>query len=283
MERKKQDGSASILKDNGDTTTEYVDAAEFRYYPLDANGNAIPSGSNTAIAKPATPMYWRIQAFFNGVYGLSEGALLFAQKDASHHNVTGVGKKTSVTIALEEAAHTYNLYVYGDKTQLETLKAWQQYCVTALNTAGLTETQKKHIKMEAVFPEYALLLLHTDYSVTFTRTNSEADTWTRQNSVGCTLQSGAANVTSVSGNTLTYQSLYNLMKSLGIERPSEQYGYNGKNLSGGDARISAGWRNLSFTDSNAGILDLYGKDVTVGITLSDCLSHSAFVNWGVTL
>ena len=283
LERKKQDGSASILADNGDTTTEYVDAAEFRYYPLDANGNAIPSGSNTAVAKPATPMYWRIQAFFNGVYGLSEGALLFQQTGASHNTVTGVGKNTSVTIALQKSAHAYNLYVVDGKTQLETLKAWQQYCVTALNTAGLTETQKKHIKMEAVFPEYALLLLHTDYSVTFTRENSDADTWTRQNSVGCTLQSGAANVTSVSGNTLTYQSLYDLMKSLGIERPSEQYGYNGKSLSGNDARIGAGWMQLTFTDSNAGVLGLYGKDVTMGITLSNVLSHSAFVNWGVTL
>ena len=281
LERKKQDGDNSILSDNGDTTTEYVDASEFRYYALDANGNAIPSGSNTAVAKPATPYYWRIQAFFNGVYGLSEGGLLFKQKDASHNTVTGVGKNTSVTIALEEAAHTYNLYVYGNKSQIETLKAWQQYCVTALNTAGLTETQKKHIKMEAVFPEYAMLLLYTDYSVTFTRTSDKADTWTKKDGVTCTLQSVAANVTSVSGATLTYQSLYNLMKNeLGIETPSEQYGYDGVSKSGQTQTIGAGYMNMTFTDTD-GYLGFIPKDVTVGITLSNVLSHSAFKNWGV--
>jgi hypothetical protein len=69
---------------------------------------------------------------------------------------------------------------------------------------------------------------------------------------------------------------------LGIERPSEQYGYNGKSLSGTDVRISAGWMNLSFKDTD-GNLGFIPKDVTVGISLSDCASHSAFVNWGVTL
>ena len=282
LERKKQDGDNSILSDNGDTTTEYVDASQFRYYPLDANGNAIPSGSNTAVAKPATPYYWRIQAFFNGVYGLSEGSLLFKQKDGEHNTVTGVGKNTSVTIALEKAAHAYELYMYGGKSQIETLKAWQQYCVTALTTEGLTETQKKHIKAEAVFPEYAMLLLYTDYSVTFTRTSDKADTWTKKDGVTCTLQEAAKNVTSVSGATLTYQSLYNLMKNeLGIETPSEQYGYNGVNKSGNTQTIGAGWMNMTFSDTDAGFMGWGSKDVTVGITLSNVLSHSAFKNWGV--
>ena len=283
LERKKQDGDNSILSDNGDTTTEYVDASEFRYYALDKDGNPLKSGEETSnnVAKPATPYYWRIQAFFNGVYGLSEGSLLFKQKDGSHNTVTGVGKNTSVTIALEKAAHAYELYMYGGKSQIETLKAWQQYCVTALNTAGLTETQKKHIKMEAVFPEYAMLLLYTDYSVTFTRTNDKADTWTKKDGVTCTLQSVAANVTSVSGATLTYQSLYNLMKNeLGIETPSEQYSYEGKNSSGSAITIGAGWMNMTFIDTN-GSLGIFEKTLTVGITLSNVLSHSAFKNWGV--
>ena len=43
------------------------------------------------------------------------------------------------------------------------------------------------------------------------------------------------------------------MKSLGIERPSEQYGYNGKSLSGTDARISAGWMQLTFTDADGNL------------------------------
>ena len=284
MESKKQDGDNSILSDNGDTTTtEYVDASEFRYYGLDANGDPVKSGSTTTVVKPATPYYWRIQAFFNGVYGLSEGSLLFKQKDGSHNTVTGVGKNTTKTIELEKAAHAYELYRYGGKSQLETLKAWQQYCVTALTTEGLTETQKKHIKAEAVFPEYAMLLLYTDYSVTFTRTSDKADTWTKKDGVTCTLQEAAKNVTSVSGNTLTYQSLYNLMKNeLGIETPSEQYGYNGVSKSGQTQTIGAGWMNMTFTDTDA-YLGFISKDVTVGITLSNVLSHSAFKNWGVTL
>ena len=284
MESKKQDGDNSILSDNGDTTTEYVDASEFRYYGLDANGEPVKSGSTTTVVKPATPYYWRIQAFFNGVYGLSEGSLLFKQKDGEHNTVTGVGKNTSVTIALEKAAHAYELYMYGGKSQIETLKAWQQYCVTALTTEGLTETQKKHIKAEAVFPEYAMLLLYTDYSVTFTRTSDKADTWTKKDGVTCTLQEAAKNVTSVSGATLTYQSLYNLMKNeLGIETPSEQYGYNGVNKSGNTQTIGAGWMNMTFSDTDAGFMGWGSKDVTVGITLSNVLSHSAFKNWGVTL
>ena len=128
-----------------------------------------------------------------------------------------------------------------------------------------------------------MLLLYTDYSVTFTRTSDKADTWTKKDGVTCKLQSAAANVTSVSGATLTYQSLYNLMKNeLGIETPSEQYSYEGKNKTGSAVTIGAGWMNLSFKDTD-GYLGFMSKDVTVGITLSNVLSHSAFKNWGVTL
>lgn len=278
MERKKQGGGASILKDNNDNTSEYVDASQFRYYPLDKDGNPIKPGETTTVVKPATPQYWRIQAFFNGVYGLSEGALLFKQTDGTHNKVTDVGLATSTTIALEKAAHAYNLYVYGEKTQLETLKAWQGYCAAALKTPGLTTEQSNRIKAEAVFPEYAMLLFYTDYSVTFTRADNKATDWTKGATV-CNLQSDVT-LTSVSGSTLSYQELYDLMKSLGFETPSEQYGYDSVNNAGTTLKIGAGWMNISFKYKKYGVVT---TETEKGYTLADCLYHSAFKTWGVTL
>ena len=266
LERKKQGSEASILADNGDTTAEYVDSSQFRYYATDAGA--------------ATPAYWRIQAFFNGVYGLSTGNLLFNQSSDSAHNSPANAKlNTSATIALEKSAHAYNLYVYGNKTQLETLKAWQQYCIDALNTPGLTETQIKRIKTEAIFPEYAMLLIYSDYSVTFTRPDSKSQTWTRSEP-SSVMQSGVTGLTSASGNTLTYQSLYNFMRELGIDRPSEQYGYDSKNSSGTVVKTGAGWMNMPYQYKRWGVLT---TDATLGHTLNDCLYHSFFKNWGVTL
>jgi hypothetical protein len=167
------------------------------------------------------------------------------------------------------------LYTYGNKTQLETLKAWQQYCVDALNTPGLTAEQIARVKAEAVFPEYAMLLIYTDYTVTFERSGKYKTNWAKKDGVTCTLQSGVQGLTSISGNALTYQNLYNFMKNdIGMVKPSEQYGYDGKNSSGSAIRIGAGWMNMSYkTYSNQ----------TYSATLADCLSNSAFVNWGVTL
>jgi hypothetical protein len=71
-----------------------------------------------------------------------------------------------------------------------------------------------------------------------------------------------------------------MMKSLGFETPSEQYGYDSVNSAGTTLKIGAGWMNISFKYKKYGYIT---TETEKGYTLSDCLYHSAFKTWGVTL
>ena len=193
-------------KQTGDTVDSYVDVSTLQY-----------TSEYVADFK---------QSFFNGAYNYYMPYVVFPNR-------------SSTTITGETDLYVHSSY----GTQLLTLEAWYTYCQTALT---LVEDAKyiKRIKMESIFPEYAILLLYTKYDIS--ENYQSGSSW--KGTVTCTKPT--TNIT-----ISTYQEFYNKVVELGITRQSEFYTFDSEN-------VIAVYSDLIGTD--------YG------------LYASFFKNWGVT-
>ena len=144
------------------------------------------------------------QGFFNGSYGWNLTSMVFGTRQSSYSNV----------------APSTNVFVYGTKTQLQTLEGWYTYCQTALGQVEEGSKYAKRIQLEALMPEYMYLTYHSTYTM---GTSSSAP------SVTSNFPSSSDVFT-----TTSYQDFYNRVDALGMLKPSEFYGFN----AGGDVQAT---------------------------------------------
>ena len=119
-----------------------------------------------------------------------------------------------------------DVYQYGGKTQLETLKAWYQYCITAKGMVAADSVYAKRIQVESWFPEYALRLFHSTYTINFNLVKGDYSFTggTYNYSATCT---GVTSTLSVdTGLTRSAAEFYNELIAGGMITPSEQSTFN---------------------------------------------------------
>ena len=246
-------------------TSNYVNYEHFSHHDYDATEYPYYHYYTDGTSKQAvrTTQADRVQAWFNGAFGLSQMGILFGDiTDEDLKVATSVGATEmpdSAHAALTFTPQT-NLYIYGEKTQLETLKAWYQYCATAKGMVAADSVYAKRIQVESWFLEYALRLFHSTYTVNFELVRS----LTANYSATCT---GITSTLSAdTGLNRSATEFYNELIAGGMVRPSEQYTFDTAEM------LSLGW-----------VQNFYRNDGQTVFKNANCIceiSASAFVNWG---
>ena len=253
-------------------TGNYVDCGNFSHSDYDATNYPYYHYYTDGTSKQAvrTTHADRVQAWFNGAFDLSQTWILFGDlADGALDVATSVGTNENpspIHAALTLSPQT-NVYTYGEKTQLETLKAWYQYCVTAKGIVAADSIYAKRIQVESWFPEYALRLFHSTYTVNFNLVKGDYSLsgFTYNYSATCT---GVTSTLSAdTGLSRSAAEFYNELIAGGMIRPSEQFTFNTAE------KLSIGW-----------IQTFYRNDGKTSFRSANCvceISASPFVNWGV--
>ena len=248
-------------------SADYVDYVNFSHFDYDATNSPYYHYYTDGTSKQAvrTSQADRIQAWFNGAFDLSKVGVLFGDIDGALNVATSVEKYSypdSAHAALTFTPKT-DVYNYGGNTQLDTLKAWYGYCVTAQGEVAADSVYARRIQVESWFPEYALRLFHSTYTVNFNLTKSSflSDNYTAEcTGVTSTLDENI-------GLSRSATEFYNELISFGMISPSE---LNAFNTTG---KLSLGW-----------VQKFYKKDGVTVFENANCvceISASMFVNWGV--
>ena len=260
-----------IVMDGKRQTSNYFDIGKFSYYDYDATDypyyHYYTDGTREQVV--ITSQADRVQAWFNGSFKLPQAGILFGDLSNEDFNVaTSVGKyenPTPIHAALTLSPLT-DVYRYGEKTQLETLKAWYQYCVTAKGMVASDSIYAKRIQVESWFAEYALRLFHSTYTVNFnlTKGSYSASSVTYNYSAECT--GVTSTLSEDTGLSRSATDFYNELIAFGVVRPSEVYAFDTAE------KLSLGW-----------VLNFYRNDGTTVFKGANCvceISASSFVNWG---
>ena len=139
----------------------------------------------------------RRQAFFNGHYGYDFVSVAFGGKKSSNSGITGA-----------------DIFTYDGQTQQATLESWYTMCQEALALVVDNPVYAKRVQVEALFPEYAFLVLESTYT-----TNAM---WISNSYSGSvTAEKGTSEVI-----TKTYQEFYDNVIALGVTKPAEFFDFN---------------------------------------------------------
>ena len=253
-------------------TSNYVDCDSFSHFDYDATNYPYYHYYTDGTSKQAVRTTYtdRVQAWFNGAFDLSQAWILFGNlTDEDLKVATSVGKNENpspIHAALTFAPQT-DVYQYDGKTQLETLKAWYQYCVTAKGMVAADSVYAKRIQVESWFPEYALRLFHSTYTINFNLLKGDYSFTggTYNYSAMCT---GVTSILSAdTGLSRSATEFYNELMAGGMIKPSEQSTFNTTE------KLSLGW-----------VRAFYRNDGKTSFRSANCvceISASPFVNWGV--
>lgn len=207
---------------------------------------------------------YNLQAFFNGSYGLNQSKFVFAEDSYKVDFGSNTGDQTAVLTTRNNVYHHSN---YG--SQLDTLVAWYNYCQTALALEGVSgnATYTKRINVEALFPEYACLLLESECQMTFTRSyKSSAFSFVSAEWIAPT----------VGETQLNYQDFYTRVIGLGVSVPSEFYNFDSTKRDDATTPVDKlGGRTIEVSYKN-----LLNQTKSIEETYTP--EASFFVNWGVT-
>ncbi len=237
---------------------------------LEASMEARKTGGENAFYSPAnttdwatanTALHWKTleanyslsdadkwnESNFNGRYNMNGGMFKYETKNVtySYGGITGGTKGATVKGRTD-------LYTTGDLTQKATLEQWYGYCQTALGLVDADSAYAKRIKVEALFPEYAFLTLHSTYVTPLSESSMKN---------GTAVTSASLNVTStVFGRS--YQQFYDYVTDeIGVVRLAEFY----------------------TLDSKEKPADTAYEGHCIYSAVVDCyLYASPFKNWGVT-
>ena len=116
------------------------------------------------------------------------------------------------TVSSNKATPITNIYVYGDKTQTQTLTDWYGYCTTALSKVDADSVYARRIQVESLFPEFVYLAYNSSYKGSLTSYGSVTATFP-STKLACA----------------SYQEFYEKAIGLGFEKPSEFHTYAGNN------------------------------------------------------
>ena len=190
----------------------------------------------------------RRQSFFNGAYGYNMDSVVFPDASAG---------ATSATLTPAQDLYVHSKY----SGQRATLEGWYNYCQTALSEvsdAQYDEVAKakyqKRINVEMIFPEYAILMLHSTYT---TKMKYASLTGWNSGTITVTLSSEIT-IESIKSAENPYEDFYTRVVALDVEKPSEFFGFDSKN-----------------------VLTVAGYKSVLGTTTSFGLYESFFSNWGV--
>ena len=253
-------------------TSNYLDYANFSYFDYNATNYPYYHYYTDGTSKQAvkTTQADRVQAWYNGAFDLSQTGILFGDiEDSALEVATSVGTNENpspIHAALTLSPQT-NVYTYGEKTQLDTLKTWYQYCVTAKGMVAADSVYAKRIQVEAWFPEYALRLFHSTYTVNFNLVKGDYSYSgaTYNYSAECTGVTSA--LSTDTGLSRSATEFYNELIAGGMIRPSEQSTFDTAE------KLSIGW-----------IQKFYRNNGVTVFRNANCIceiSASPFVNWGV--
>ena len=142
----------------------------------------------------------RRQAFFNGHYGYDFVSVAFGGKKSSNSGITGA-----------------DIFTYDGQTQQATLESWYTMCQEALALVDENSVYAKRIQVEALFPEYAFLVLESTYT-----TNAVWISSSKIYSGSVTAEKGTSTVIT----TETYQDFYDNVIALGVTKPAEFFNFN---------------------------------------------------------
>ena len=160
-----------------------------------------------------------------------------------------------------------DVYQYGGKTQLETLKAWYQYCITAKGMVAVDSVYAKRIQVESWFPEYALRLFHSTYTINFNLLKGDYSFTGGTYNYSATCTGVTSTLSADTGLSRSATEFYNELIAGGMIKPSEQSTFNTTE------KLSLGW-----------VQTFYRNDGTTSFRNANCvceISASPFVNWGV--
>ncbi|MBE5742470.1 MAG: DUF4838 domain-containing protein [Clostridiales bacterium] len=246
-------------------TGNYLDYGNFSHYDYNATNSPYyhyyTDGTNKQAVK--TTQAARVQAWFNGAFRLPQAGILFGDIEDGALNINTnkyQWNEPEGTYTLTLPTAKTDVYVHSKySSQLETLKAWYQYCVTAKGMVAEDSVYAKRIQVESWFTEYALRLFHSTYTVSFELTNEQSGYTARCTGVTATLSADI-------GISRSATEFYNELIAVGMIRPSEQSTFDTAE------KLSLGWTTF------------YRRNGTTAITGANCvceISTSAFVNWGV--
>ena len=253
-------------------TSNYLDYANFSYFTYDATDYPYYHYYTDGTSKQAvkTSQANRVQAWYNGAFGLSQTGILFGDlSDEDLYVDTSIdvtdNNSSSIHAALTFNPQT-NVYTYGEKTQLETLKAWYEYCVAAQGMVAADSVYARRIQVESWFPEYALRLFHSTYTVNFNLVKGDYSYSgaTYNYSAECTGVTSA--LSTDTGLSRSATEFYNELIAFGMVSPSELNTFNTAE------KLSLGWCQKFYRNN--------GTTVFKGANCACEISASMFVNWG---
>ena len=144
------------------------------------------------------------------------------------------------------------------------LNAWYGYCVAAQGDVAADSVYARRIQVESWFPEYALRLFHSTYTVNFNLTRGDLSNGYSYSAVCTGVTSTLSEDTEL---TRTATEFYNELKVFGMIRPSELSDFDTT------GKLSIGW-----------VQNFYRSDGETAFKGANCaceISASMFVNWGV--
>ena len=244
-------------------STEYTDV-------FFSNGGSYVAGWITQIYDGQYNTDYNLQAFFNGSYGLNQSKFVFAEDSYTVDFGQNTGDQTAVLTTRKNVYHHSN---YG--SQLDTLVAWYNYCQTALALEGVSgnATYTKRINVEALFPEYACLLLESEYQMIFTRS---------KNTANFTLKSATWVAPKVGETQLNYQDFYTRVRGLGVSVPSEFYNFDSTKRDNATVladKLNGRTITVSFQKYNS--WNIFSPWSSANISETYAPEASFFKNWGV--
>ena len=253
-------------------TGNYVDFRDFSHYDYDATNYPYYHYYTDGTSKQAVRTTYadRVQTWFNGAFDLSQTWILFGDlEDSALEVATSVGTNENpspIHAALTLSPQT-NVYTYGEKTQLDTLKTWYQYCVTAKGMVAADSVYAKRIQVESWFSEYTLRLFHSTYTINFNLVKGDYSFTGSTYNYSATCTGVTSTLSADTGLTRSATEFYNELIAGGMIKPSEQFTFNTTE------KLSLGW-----------IQKFYRNNGVTVFRNANCvceISASPFINWGV--